>query len=271
MKKKSLIIGMFLVMTMSFVACSKANGEKKQNAEYSEVKENNNVNNGKNENSDKSEMQDVKDIKDKKIPKGVYKVGDYIKPGSYVFQNQTETSYLKVVLFESEESYDSYNKSERFTVGEESEAIEKNAWQDVYLNNGETVYMNLKEGCVLVVYDAEVMMSSLEMVSLINAEQSSPFDKALLVVGEDISEGQYVFDCVETKGYSTEILLFESADTYTAYHVTSRFTNGEEQDAIDANSKASAWIQKDKSFSTYLSVGNILVIDGGNIKISIME
>ncbi len=67
------------------------------------------------------------------------------------------------------------------------------------------------------------------------------------------------------------IFLFESADTYTTYHATSRFTIGEEQDAIDANSKASAWIQQDKSFSTYLSTGNIFLIDGGNVKISVME
>lgn len=50
-----------------------------------------------------------------------------------------------------------------------------------------------------------------------------------------------------------------------------RFSVGEERDAIDANSKASAWIGKDESFSTYLSDGNILVIDGGNVKISTME
>ena len=66
-------------------------------------------------------------------------------------------------------------------------------------------------------------------------------------------------------------MLFESAGTYTAYHATKRFSVGEERDAIDANSKASAWIGKDESFSTYLSDGNILVIDGGNVKISMME
>jgi hypothetical protein len=66
-------------------------------------------------------------------------------------------------------------------------------------------------------------------------------------------------------------LLFESADTYTSYHVTKRFTVGEESDAIDANSKASAWIQEDKSFSTYLADGNVLLIDGGNVKISTMD
>ena len=99
----------------------------------------------------------------------------------------------------------------------------------------------------------------------------SSFDKALLVVGKDIQEGQYVIECTETKSYSTKILLFDSKDTYLAYHVSSRFTNGEEQDAIDANSKASSWIQSGKSFSTYLSEGNILVIDGGNVKITTME
>lgn len=265
-RRKLIIIAILVFVMMGLSACG--NNEGKQTEVNSETHDDTSVNNDK---LKETEEQMDKDTKDKKIPKGVYKVGDYIKPGTYVFQNQTETSYLKVVLFNSETSYDTYNKSERFTVGEESEAIEKNAWQDVYLNNGEAVYMNLKDGCVLVVDDAEVIMSSVEIAPMIGTEQSSVFDKALLVVGKDIPEGQYVFDCVETKEYSTEILLFESADTYTAYHVTSRFTVGEEQDAVDANSKASAWIQQDKSFSTYLSVGNILVIDGGNIKISVME
>lgn len=269
MRRKMFIGASVLVLAMCMTACGNTNNGETQYAETSSEKTDfTTIDNDKNENN---VAMDVKEIKDKRIPKGVYKVGDYIKPGTYVFQNLTETSYLKVVLFSSEESYDNYNKSERFTVGEESEAIEKNAWQDVYLNNGEAVYMNLEEGSVLVVDDDELTMNPIEIKDMIGTEQSSVFDKALLVVGKDIPEGQYVLDCVETKGYSTEILLFESADTYTAYHVTSRFTIGEEQDAIDANSKASAWIQKDKSFSTYLSDGNVLVIDGGNIKISIME
>lgn len=267
MKRKSLIIITALVFVMGLSGCGNNNGGK-QNVVNSDTQDDISINNDK---PKETEAQMGKEIKDKKVPKGVYKIGDYIKPGTYVLQNQTETSNLKVVLFNSEASYDTYNKSERFTVGEESEAIEKNAWQDVYLNNSETVYMNLEEGCVLVVDDAEVTMSSIELASMIGSEQSSSFDKALFVVGKDIPEGQYVFDCVETKGYSTEILLFESADTYTTYHVTSRFTIGEEQDAIDANSKASAWIQQDKSFSTYLSTGNIFLIDGGNVKISVME
>lgn len=267
-KRKRVLMLLCCVMCMctNLFGCGKSNNQI-SNSGYEDQK----VDNSKEENSSEEEIQIGKPIKDKKIPAGVYKVGDYIKEGTYVFQNQTETSYLKVVLFESEDSYNNYNKSERFTVGEESEAIEKNAWHDVYLNNGETVYMNLNAGSVLVVYDAEIMMSSVDITSFVNTDQPSSFDKALLVVGKDIQEGQYVIECTETKSYSTKILLFDSKDTYLAYHVSSRFTNGEEQYAIDANSKASSWIQSGKSFSTYLSEGNILVIDGGNVKITTME
>ena len=114
-------------------------------------------------------------------------------------------------------------------------------------------------------------MSSVDVASLVESGEVTPFDKALFTIGKDIPAGQYILECVDVKSYSTEILLFDSSEDYTVYHKTRRFTCGEEVDAIEADCKASTYIQIDKSFSTYLKEGNILILDDGNVKISVME
>lgn len=289
MKKNLIAVCMAAVLAFSMTACGNAastdkveNPEKSVSMDVQGEEDSERTDSGEDlidgeeqiEESDSAEVTEGTDpaaVSSKTIPEGIYVIGDYIKPGTYVFANNTETDYLGVVMFNSAESYDAYNESERFTVGEESAAVEKNAWYNEFLNSGESVYMNLREGSVLVVKDAELTMNPVTVGDYVGAEDAVPFSSALLTIGTELPEGQYVFDCTELAGYSTELLLFESVDTYRAYHTTKRFTNGEEREAVEANAKASEWLQTGKSFSTYLSEGNILIIDGGFVKISKLE
>ena len=84
---------------------------------------------------------------------GIYTVGDNLDAGSYTL-TCTETSYaLKVVVFDSIESYNNYYAAERVTNGEESSAIEQNAISDFYIDQDESCYLNLREGMVLMIDD----------------------------------------------------------------------------------------------------------------------
>lgn len=259
---KSSLFAILCALSISLTACSNSTNETAQ-ATDSEDKESiiETVTEA---------VEEVFDTKEKTIPKGVYKVGDYIKAGSYMIQNQTEDSYSNIIMFSTEESYDNYVQSDRSTLGKESDAECTYAYQNVFLSNNEETYMNLENGNVIVVEYSEVVLSTIDLSSIIDSDQACPFGKALLVVGEDIPSGQYLFECVETD-FAGQVTLFETLDSYTSYHTTSRFTVGEESDAIQANAKIDEWLYKDDSFSTYLAEGNIIVIDGGKFKISTME
>lgn len=81
-------------------------------------------------------------------------------------------------------------------------------------------------------------------------------------VGKDIQEGNYVLTCTDTD-YAMEVIVFESTEKYTSYFTSSRFTNGEESDAISANASSDEYIYKDDNLAVNIHEGNVLVIKDG--------
>lgn len=82
---------------------------------------------------------------------GIYVVGKDIPVG--VLDIKGTTDYLQVVVFDSVDKYSAYHKTDRFTVGEESDAIEANASSSDYLYGDDTTSVKLEEGMVLMIDD----------------------------------------------------------------------------------------------------------------------
>ena len=71
-------------------------------------------------------------------------------------------SYMQAIVFENFDTYKAYHQSSRFTGGEESEAIEKNALLSEYVYEDNSIALNLKEENILLINDG---MGSLKMLS----------------------------------------------------------------------------------------------------------
>ena len=81
-------------------------------------------------------------------------------------------------------------------------------------------------------------------------------------VGKDIVPGNYGIKCVSSD-YGMSVIVFESEDSYYAYHHSSRFTYGEEDDAIEANASRYDYIYEDNEIALNLHEGNVLRIKEG--------
>ena len=83
----------------------------------------------------------------------------------------------------------------------------------------------------------------------------------IFTVGTDIEEGSYTLTNIDDDG-ATEVVIFESIDNYLGYYRTDpRFTVGEENDAINANSYYTEYLWPDESCTINLEDGNILKLD----------
>ena len=81
---------------------------------------------------------------------GFYIVGKDINEDFYTLDNKENDNGVHVIIFESLEKYEKYMTSERFTVGEETQAIEDNSKMQEYIHNGDTLYVGyLETGMVL--------------------------------------------------------------------------------------------------------------------------
>lgn len=87
----------------------------------------------------------------KTIYSGVYVVGEDIDPEKINIQCTTEC--LQVTLFGEKDKYINYHKTNRFTVGEESDAIDKYSDSTDFIRTNDYAYANLKDGMVMLVED----------------------------------------------------------------------------------------------------------------------
>lgn len=200
---------------------------------------------------------------------GIYTVGDNLDAGSYTL-TCTETSYaLKVVVFDSIESYNNYYAAERVTNGEELAAIEKNALVDFYVEEDEIYFLGLNKGQVVMFDSGE---GNLEKIDLNKADvkrvdlwfdgNSSPLCTGVYFVGKDIAEAQYKLTCTATD-WSMAVTIYASADDYLSYHKSSRFTNGEESDAIQQYSMSNTYINEGDTCFVDLKAGYVLMVKDG--------
>lgn len=81
-------------------------------------------------------------------------------------------------------------------------------------------------------------------------------------VGDDIVPANYGIKCSSLSN-GIGVIVFDSEDSYYAYFHSSRFTNGEENDAIEANASQNEYIYKDKEIALNLHEGNVLLIKNG--------
>lgn len=246
--KKLLTLILVLVMALSLVAC----GGKKDN---DEPVVNDEVQTEQDTTVD-SENTDEEEIYSNKI----YYVGDDIPAGTYVISCTKSEYGMDAVIFKSETEYKAFQDAEQFTVGEYRAAIEQHAWANFYIEEGETAYIGLESGNIILLDEGMCEFSKHDALS------SNVLYSGIYVVGKDINAGSLDIKC--TTDY-LQVVVFENAEKYTEYHKASRFTVGEESDAIETHSASSDYIYKDGNTSVNLKDGMILMIDDGTGEYSV--
>lgn len=93
-------------------------------------------------------------------------------------------------------------------------------------------------------------------------ENSMMIGEGIYFVGTDITPASYGIRCDSSK-YGMAIIVFDTEDAYYAYHHSSRFTVGEEDDAIEANASQYQYIYEEDTIALNLHEGNVLRIKGG--------
>lgn len=82
---------------------------------------------------------------------GIYVVGEDIV--AETLNIKCTTNYLQVTVFENSNKYTAYHKADRFTVGEESDAIEKYSSSSDNIYKDDITSVNLKDGMILMIDD----------------------------------------------------------------------------------------------------------------------
>lgn len=80
---------------------------------------------------------------------GIYVVGEDISEGK--INIRCDSDYLNMNLFDSKDNYLNYHKTDRFTNGEEADAIEKYASSATFARKDDSAYVNLREGMVMMI------------------------------------------------------------------------------------------------------------------------
>lgn len=227
-----------LVLMLAFTACGKGSDKPAINNEL-------NVNATNNDKTpEEIEIYDNK----------VYYVGDDIPEGSYVV-NCTKSEYgMDIIIFKSKTEYAAFQNADQFTVGEYSVAIEQNAWTRLYVKENELAYVGLNSGNVILLDDGMCEFNKYDTAN------SNALYSGIYVVGNDIAAGDIDIKCTAD---GLRVVLFDSADKYAAYHKTSRFTVGEESDAIEANASSNNYVSEGKTTSIKLDEGMVMMIEGG--------
>ena len=237
--KKLFVLLLATIIVLSLAACG-------SNSEKPII--NNEVNST--ENVQKPNNTETEEIYSNKV----YYVGDDIPAGNYAI-NCTKSEYgMDILVFESEQKFKDFQGAEQFTVGEYQTAVETHAWANFYVEENEFAYIGLKKGYVILLDDGMCEFNKYD------ANLSTTIYSGVYVVGEDIAAGNLNIKCTSDR---MQVTVFETKDNYVSYHQTSRFTVGEESDAIEKYALSSDYIGKDKATSVNLKDGMILVVDNG--------
>ena len=195
----------------------------------------------------------------KSIADTVYTVGEDLEAGKYLFECTSSKYGLKLICFKSTTEYSNFDSSDKFTNGEFGEATEKNALYDFYLNEGETIFVSLSEGNIVFVHSGD---GDFKKVDSLDNTKLYP---GLYFIGTDIPEGKHTFDFDSAKYGTVTLVSFKDIDHYTSYHKASRFTVGEESDALEKNSDEIKYIYKGVSDTLNLKKDGILIIKDGTV------
>lgn len=190
----------------------------------------------------------------------VYYVGDDIPVGGYVLTCTGSDYGMQIIIFDSEQDYKDFQAADQFTVGEYGAAIEQHAWADFYLYQDEQAYIGLKKGNVILLDDGICEFTKFD------PRESDTIYSGIYVVGKDIDPSKLDIKCI---GDYLNITVFESRNSYLDYHKTSRFTIGEEADAIQAHAASTDFIYEGDSTYVNLQDGMILMVEDGTGEIAV--
>lgn len=184
----------------------------------------------------------------------VYSVGTDMPAGSYLIHCTETGSQLEIIVFAGQENYDEFQQTEQSTIGEHKSAVEQHAWANFYLNQSDSAYIGLREGSIIVLRTGEFEFTEYDPAA------SLTLYPGIYVIGEDFIPGKVQIKC--SSDYM-QVTLFENKGQYLAYHQASRFTLGEESDAIETYAKSTAFIYSDDSTDAVLQEGMVLMIADG--------
>lgn len=184
----------------------------------------------------------------------VYTVGDEIPAGGYVVTCTGTSSVLEVTVFASQESYDDFQSADKFTNGDYRNAVEQYAWADSFLYEGEEFYVGLREGYIILLDEGRCEFTKYDPAD------GQTIYPGIYVVGEDLSAGKVNIKC--TSEYM-QVTQFADRDDYLGYHQTSRFTVGEESDAIEKYAVTSDFISADEITYANLQDGMVVMVEEG--------
>ena len=184
----------------------------------------------------------------------VYSVGTDMPVGRYLIHCTETGSQLEIIVFTSQENYDEFQQADQFTIGEHKKAVEQYAWANFYLNPSDRAYVGLREGSIIVLRTGEFEFTEY------NPAASLTLYPGIYVIGEDFIPGKVQIKC--SSDYM-QVTLFENEDQYLAYHQASRFTLGEESEAIEMYAASTAFIYSNDSTDAVLQDGMVLMITDG--------
>jgi len=207
----------------------------------------------------------VQDSSDMELYDGIYFIDDDFDAAQYLLTCADTDYSMQAVVFESIDEYKAYHQTSRFSNGEESAAIEQNALYDYYLETDEMGYLGLRAGYVLYIKDGMGKLNKIPTQEPDNnttwySDSNIGVPSGVYFAGDDLEAAQYSLTCVTSY---MQVIVFENIDTYKAYHQMSRFTNGEESDAIEQNAIISEYMYEGDNLAVRLQDGNVLMIKDG--------
>ena len=211
--------------------------------------------------TEQNTTEDSEDTVEEKIYSNkIYYVGKDIPAGTYVISCTKSNYGMDAIVFKSKTEYNAFQDANKSTLGNYQAAIEQHAWANFYIEENENAYISLESENII------LLDGGMCEFNKHNALSSNVLHTGIYVVGKDINEGSLDIKC--TTNY-LEVVVFENTKKYTEYHKASRFTNGEESEAIEAYSASIDFIYKDGNTSVNLKDGMILMIDDGTGEYSV--
>ena len=196
---------------------------------------------------------------------GVFIAGKDIAPGSYILSCTDSDWALEITVFENEQKYFDYHKTDRFTVGEESDAKSQHALINTSIWPDETYSLNIQDGYVVKIENGKGTLVSAEGAEEPSASSTGKTKKIIdgLYMPGDIKKGAYMVTCTETN-YAIRVLVFKDKAAYDDYVKEDPITVGEEQNAIELHALSDFYISQGDTAYINLDGNMVVSVDGGS-------
>lgn len=197
------------------------------------------------------------------ITTGIFTVGTDIEAGSYTLTNIDDDGATEVVIFEGIDNYLGYYRTDpRFTVGEENDAINANAYYTEYLWPEESCTINLEDGNILKLDNTRTTI-----VNEGNGKNAFKLGK-----GKILKQGIYSSSQIEPGVYimtssggaddynNTYIALFENNSAYKKFKSADASTIGEFDTAISQNAIFDTYAKSDDPCMITMTEDSVLYV-----------